>query len=184
MSSHSSSEPDTSKPGSPNKKPPLRHELSGIQDYNYEQIESQDQRIDLLSLNYQSKMDINKPDNLNTKTNIPENKPTASANKLSTNLVTQAENFGNFQMAETLAFQFHKLHGTYPPEYTYLQVCPDGNSEIVARKKQLKEAIWAAEAQGDWEGRVFARMEWKEFILDLEHLEVSVEDGGEEMDVN
>lgn len=48
----------------------------------------------------------------------------------------------------------------------------------------MKEAIWAAEAKGDWEGRVFARMEWKEFILGLEHLEVSVEDGGEEMDVN
>lgn len=184
MSSHNTSKPYISKPASPNRKPQLRHELSGIQDYNYEQVESQDQRIDLLSLNIPSKMNINRTTNLDTKTTIPDNKTTTSANKQSTDLITQAENFGNFQMAETLAFQFHKLHGTCPPEYAYLQAYPDGNAEIVARKKQLKEAIWAAEAKGDREEWRFARMEWGAFIWDIERLKAPVEDGGEGMDVD
>ena len=184
MSSHNTSKPSSSKPLSPNKKPPLRHELSGIQDYNYEQVESQDQRIDLLSLNIPSKMDIHKTASPKSNSHISKDESTSSTNKTSTDLITQAENFGNFQMAETLAFQFHKLHGTYPPEYTYLQAFPNGNSEIVARKKKLKEAIWAAEAKGDWEARVFARMEWKEFILDLEHQEAPMEEGGQEMDID
>lgn len=177
MSSHNTSKSGPSKPGSPNKKSLQRHELSGVQDYNYEQVESQDQRMDLLSLNISRKMNINK-------TTVPESKTPASANKPSTDLITQAENFGNFQMAETLAFQFHKVHGTYPPDYTYLQAYPNGNSEIVARKKQFKEEMWAAEEKGDRRTWQDVRMEYRLFMEDLRDLKAPVQDGGEGMDVD